>query len=183
VTEVENLSTEVKRTTPIPRQDLQNLIKDQKGLKQSAVVNGNPLGSGLPGAAHMNYNIFSSDEKKLEFKSAMKQEDRAQKLREVLGSAPRLELRVTKFYLTCKKVLSSAFLEKGEVLTINVLGLEGDKAKRQAFDGFTYFGCKKSIKRGTKSSSASKSPLAAQMGATGASIEEEDDVLFFRFNC
>jgi hypothetical protein len=50
--------------------------------------------------------------------------------------------------------LSSAFLEKGEVLTINVLGLEGEKSKRQALDGFTYFGCKKSIRRGYKSASA-----------------------------
>jgi hypothetical protein len=78
VTEVENVNTEIKRTTPIPRQDLQNLIKDQKGLKQGVLAAGNPSGSGLPGAAHMNYNtIFASDEKKLEFKSAMKQEDRA----------------------------------------------------------------------------------------------------------
>lgn len=95
----------------------------------------------------MNYNIFSSDEKKLEFKSAMKQEDRVQKLREVASSAPKLELRVTKFYFLLAKVLSSAFLEKGEVLVINALGLEGDKSKREAHDGFTYFGCKKSIKR------------------------------------
>jgi hypothetical protein len=43
--------------------------------------------------------------------------------------------------------LSSAFLEKGEVLVINATGLDNDKSFRKANDGFTYFGCKKSIKK------------------------------------
>lgn len=46
-------------------------------------------------------------------------------------------------------MLSSAYLEKGEVLIINALGLEEDKSLRKAGDGFTYFGCKKSIKKST----------------------------------
>ena len=41
--------------------------------------------------------------------------------------------------------MSSAFLEKGETLIINALGLEGGKSFRNAEDGFTYFGCKKGI--------------------------------------
>jgi hypothetical protein len=43
--------------------------------------------------------------------------------------------------------LSSAFLEKGEVLILNSIGLEESKSLRKARDGFTYFGCKKSIKK------------------------------------
>jgi hypothetical protein len=46
--------------------------------------------------------------------------------------------------------LSSAYLEKGEVLTINALGLENGMSLRQAGDGYTYFGCKKSIKKFAK---------------------------------
>jgi hypothetical protein len=45
------------------------------------------------------------------------------------------------------RVLSSAYLEKGEVIVINALGLEAGVSLRRAYDGFTYFGCKKSIKR------------------------------------
>jgi hypothetical protein len=30
---------------------------------------------------------------------------------------------------------------------INALGLEDDMTLRKAYDGFTYFGCKKSIKK------------------------------------
>ena len=44
-------------------------------------------------------------------------------------------------------MLSSAFLEKGEIISINPVGLEGDRSLRKAFDGFSYFGCKKSIKK------------------------------------
>lgn len=44
--------------------------------------------------------------------------------------------------------MSSAFLEKGETLILNTLGLEGERSFRKAFDGFTYFGCKKAIKKG-----------------------------------
>jgi len=43
------------------------------------------------------------------------------------------------------RVLSSAFLDKGTVLQMNALGLVGDHSPlRQAYDGITYFGCKKS---------------------------------------
>ncbi len=47
-------------------------------------------------------------------------------------------------------------------------------------DGFTYFGCKKSIKRIVKNSNSkisgsnSNDKMFAQMGATGASLEEDD---------
>lgn len=42
-------------------------------------------------------------------------------------------------------MLSSAFLDKGQVLQINPLGLTGElKPFREAYDGITYFGCKKS---------------------------------------
>ena len=60
-----------------------------------------------------------------------------QRLRDIVETAPQLEL----------KVLSSAFLEKGEVLMINSVGLDVDKSHRKAMDGFVYFGCKKSIKK------------------------------------
>ena len=52
--------------------------------------------------------------------------------------------------------MSSAFLEKGEVLIINALGLEEDKSMRKASDGFTYFGCKKSIKKIANKSNTGK---------------------------
>ena len=43
------------------------------------------------------------------------------------------------------RVLSSAFLDKGTILQMNALGLAGDNQPlRQAYDGITYFGCKKS---------------------------------------
>jgi hypothetical protein len=46
------------------------------------------------------------------------------------------------------QVLSSAYLEKGEILMINALGLEDDVSLRETpQDGFTYFGCKKSINK------------------------------------
>lgn len=43
-------------------------------------------------------------------------------------------------------MLSSAFLDKGSVITLNELGLVSHQPFRQAFDGITYFGCKKSQK-------------------------------------
>jgi len=88
----------------------------------------------LPGSQR---NIFETDQKKQDFKSALKQENRVEKLQGAVQTAPKLEL----------KVLSSAYLDKGEVLLINSLGLEGSKSKRMQKDGFTYFGCKKSIKK------------------------------------
>jgi len=54
-------------------------------------------------------------------------------------------------------VLSSAFLEKGEILIINPLGLDGGKSLRTIQDGFTYFGCKKSIKKYSKMGNMQKS--------------------------
>lgn len=46
------------------------------------------------------------------------------------------------------RVLSSAFLEKGSVIEINELGLCGGQVPhRQAFDGVTFFGCKKTLAR------------------------------------
>ena len=69
------------------------------------------------------------------FKSALKNENRLERLHQAAKSGPRLEL----------KVLSSAFLEKGETLILNPLGLENEKSHRKAYDGFTYFGCKKSV--------------------------------------
>lgn len=55
-----------------------------------------PSQSTLP-ASTQNYTIFASDEKKLEFKSALKQENRIQKLRDIVDKAPKLELKVTNF--------------------------------------------------------------------------------------
>lgn len=77
-------------------------------------------------------------------------------------------------------MLSSAYLEKGEVLIINAMGLEEEKSLRKAGDGFTYFGCKKSIKKSNKGSTykslfGSGDKTAAQMGATGTSIDGGDD--------
>jgi hypothetical protein len=54
----------------MPRNDLKVLIKEQKQNKNGSQSIG---GSSLPGS---NYTIFSSDEKKQEFKSALKQENR-----------------------------------------------------------------------------------------------------------
>ena len=52
-------------------------------------------------------------------------------------------------------MLSSAYLEKGEILHINALGLDQGLSLRKAQDGFTYFGCKKSIKNLAKFSTSS----------------------------
>jgi hypothetical protein len=43
------------------------------------------------------------------------------------------------------RVISSAFLEKGHIIEINEKGLSNQQPFRQAFDGITYFGCKKSL--------------------------------------
>lgn len=77
-------------------------------------------------------------------------------------------------------MLSSAYLEKGEILVINAMGLEDDKSFRKANDGFTYFGCKKSIKKANKGSTqkslfGSGDKAAAHMGATGTSMDNGDD--------
>jgi hypothetical protein len=56
-------------------------------------------------------------------------------LQQIAGQAPRLQL----------EVISSAFMDKGGKLYINAMGLEGDVSQRDAKDGYTYFGCKKSI--------------------------------------
>jgi len=67
----------------------------------------------------------------------LKQENRIEVLKKIAVKGPRLEL----------KVLSSAFLEKGEIININPIGLEGDRSLRKTYDGFTYFGCKKINKK------------------------------------
>lgn len=94
----------------------------------------------------------------------MKQENRIEKLKKIKNKAPILEL----------KVLSSAYLEKGETLLISSLGLEGDKSMRKTNDGFTYFGCKKSIQKSNSNFSSNT------MGATGASLESHEDIKFMR---
>ena len=43
------------------------------------------------------------------------------------------------------RVLSSAILEKGQVISINEYGLSGIEPLRKAYDGVTYFGCKKTL--------------------------------------
>ena len=51
------------------------------------------------------------------------------------------------------------------------MGLEEDKSLRKVYDGFTYFGCKKAIKRvGNRSMFGSGDKT--QMGATGISMDE-----------
>jgi hypothetical protein len=43
---------------------------------------------------------------------------------------------------------------------INAIGLENNKSHRKADDGFTYFGCKKSIKKGGRTAAySSASPF------------------------
>jgi hypothetical protein len=74
--------------------------------------------------------------------------------------------------------LSSAYLEKGETLIISTLGLEGEKSLRKTNDGFTYFGCKKSIKK--NNSNFSSNTMGATMGATGTSLESHDDIKFMK---
>lgn len=99
----------------------------------------------------------------------------------MVKTGPKLELKVQLFKLSNidLQVLSSAFLEKGEILLINPLGLEGDLSFRKAYDGFTYFGCKKSIKKSIRNQAtngkltfgASDQNQFIQMGATGASMD------------
>ena len=66
------------------------------------------------------------------------------KLKEVLHTAKRLRL----------KILSSTTLNKGEVIEINTVGMEG--GRREVEDGVSYFGCKKKgekiekVEEGTK---------------------------------
>jgi hypothetical protein len=61
-------------------------------------------------------------------------------------------------------------LEKGEILTINALGLENGIALRQASDGYTYFGCKKSIKKFSKHHSANAKPALRSDNLLGKPI-------------
>lgn len=42
-------------------------------------------------------------------------------------------------------MLSSAFLQKGQVITINEHGLSSQEPLRRAYDGITYFGCKRTL--------------------------------------
>lgn len=56
--------------------------------------NTNNTNSTLPAQGSTQHTIFASDEKKLEFKSALKQENRQVKLRELVNKAPKLELKV-----------------------------------------------------------------------------------------
>jgi len=60
--------------------------------------------------------------------------------------------------------LSSAFLEKGSIITINETGLASAEPFRKAFDGVTYFGCKKSLPKHLN-------------GATGGPSESTDSKL------
>jgi len=43
------------------------------------------------------------------------------------------------------QVLSSSFLQKGQVITINEHGLASQEPLRRAYDGVTYFGCKRTL--------------------------------------
>lgn len=61
--------------------------------------------------------------------------------------------------------MSSAFLEKGEMLLINAIGLENERSLRKGFDGFTYFGCKKSIKKIKKSGMMSTGTAHSKKGS------------------
>ena len=119
MTEVENVKTEVKRTTPIPRENIQSLLDQQKGRNVKATFAEDPDTMGKhPG-------LFHSQEKKEQFKRALKsQEDRIQRLSQIVSGAPTLELKVSNVHNN--QVLSSAFLEKGKVLRINAQGLEND---------------------------------------------------------
>jgi hypothetical protein len=47
------------------------------------------------------------------------------------------------------------------------MGLEGETSLRKQFDGFTYFGCKKSVKKNIPTKTT-----ANQMGATGTSVDD-----------
>jgi hypothetical protein len=64
-------------------------------------------------------------------------------------------------------------LEKGEILTINALGLENGIALRQAADGYTYFGCKKSIKKFNKYQSANLKPALRSENLFGKPNSQE----------
>ena len=45
------------------------------------------------------------------------------------------------------RVLSSAILEKNHVISMNEHGLSNIETNRKAYDGVTYFGCKKTLPR------------------------------------
>jgi len=66
----------------------------------------------------------------------LNQEDRISLLRKIAPRSPKLEL----------KVVSSAYLAKGALLSIDACGVEG--SRRGQKDGFTYFGCKKNVYSG-----------------------------------
>jgi len=44
-------------------------------------------------------------------------------------------------------VLSSATLEKGMEIVINAMGIDSHVSKRGEQDGYSYFGCKKNVKK------------------------------------
>jgi len=75
-------------------------------------------------------------------------------------------------------VLSSAFIEKGTIITINELGLANQQPHRQAFDGVTYFGCKKTVTRevqpfsfNSNSNSLDSSSMGFDEAATGGLVK------------
>lgn len=63
------------------------------------------------------------------------------------------------------QVLSSAFLDKGSIITLNEQGLVSHQPHRQAFDGTTYFGCKKSV----------KNQLAGATGGPRETLDSKND--------
>ena len=48
----------------------------------------------MPSTVNGGYNIFVSDEKKMEFKAALKEENRLDILNSLVNQAPKLELKV-----------------------------------------------------------------------------------------
>ena len=61
-------------------------------------------------------------------------------------------------------MLSSAILEKGQVISLNEHGLTNVEPHRKAYDGVTYFGCKKTLPRETNDQVAAESGAPALGG-------------------
>lgn len=91
---MENVNTEVKRTTPVPRDNIQSLLNQQKVGGANAnmnptIVQSTDMQTHMPG-------VFDTEENKLQFKKALRsQEDRLQKILSVQDSSPTLELKVS----------------------------------------------------------------------------------------
>lgn len=89
---------------------------------------------------------MTDEKKKSKFLTAISgRSDYKEQCKMLSRSAPKLTLTVS--YQGNRQILSSATLQKGQQIILNAMGIESEESKRQDPDGYTYFGCKKNIRK------------------------------------